>query len=227
MNRPNPKDAGKKIQKFVETVEALKSGTENYFVITKLTSIKSLYKDPADAAHFVFCLAERTLEKIVSKSCPSHLVPEEWERYKELIAQAVRTMKAHLEQPSEATYLALREFLPKTVAVQSPPERHAWGTMVRSIQSRDVLIIEDALRCILQPNAAADYAYKTARDYTERYNSRYGTGLIPESVPMLEDIIRFWSERCGLEGHRSVSSELEETKRSKNAPQALVLIIQN
>lgn len=31
-----------------------------------------------------------------------------------------------------------------------------------------------------------------ARAYTEEYNPSYGTGLIPESIPMFNDIISFW-----------------------------------
>ena len=33
-----------------------------------------------------------------------------------------------------------------------------------------------------------------ARQYAERYNSRYPTGLIPESAPMVEDIADFWCQ---------------------------------
>jgi hypothetical protein len=51
-----------------------------------------------------------------------------------------------------------------------------------------------ALSCLLQPTASADWGYHLARQYAERYNSRYGTGLIPESAPMVEDIADFWCQ---------------------------------
>ena len=60
------------------------------------------------------------------------------------------------------------------------------------IHSREVLVAETALECILNPFASSDLGYLLARWYAERYNSRYGTGLIPESAPMMEDIAEFW-----------------------------------
>jgi hypothetical protein len=68
-----------------------------------------------------------------------------------------------------------------------------WGHPLRTIHSNEVLTIEDALLCITQPWAAPYWAYQTAKDYAERYNPRYGTGLIPESLPLLDDIIAFWT----------------------------------
>src|SRR5262245_37314020 len=68
-----------------------------------------------------------------------------------------------------------------------------WGP-VRIIHSTEVLLIEYALSCLLQPTASAAWGYHLARQYAERYNSRYGTGLIPESAPMVEDIADFWCQ---------------------------------
>jgi hypothetical protein len=48
------------------------------------------------------------------------------------------------------------------------------------------------LECILNPFASSDLGYLLARRYAERYNSRYGTGLIPESAPRMEDIAESW-----------------------------------
>ena len=36
--------------------------------------------------------------------------------------------------------------------------------------------------------------YELARNYAERYDSRYGTGLSPQSAPFVEDIANFWCE---------------------------------
>ena len=62
------------------------------------------------------------------------------------------------------------------------------------IHSTEVLLIEYALSCLLQPAASADWGYHLARQYAERYNSRYGTGLIPESAPLVEYIADFWCQ---------------------------------
>jgi hypothetical protein len=34
---------------------------------------------------------------------------------------------------------------------------------------------------------------QAARHYAERYNPRYGTGLIPESASAVDDIAAFWA----------------------------------
>jgi hypothetical protein len=49
------------------------------------------------------------------------------------------------------------------------------------------------------PEDAGFWAYHAARAYAERYDPQYGTGLIPESAPMMEEIVRFWSEYYGVE----------------------------
>ena len=71
---------------------------------------------------------------------------------------------------------------------------------VRLIRSTELLLIEDALRCFIavdDPVQAGEWAYQTARVYTERYNPAYGTGLLRESAPFLADIVRFWSGNDG------------------------------
>jgi hypothetical protein len=50
------------------------------------------------------------------------------------------------------------------------------------------------LSYLLQPTVSADWGYRLARQYAERYNSRYGTGLILESAPLVEDIADFWCQ---------------------------------
>ena len=53
------------------------------------------------------------------------------------------------------------------------------------------MIIEEALACFLNPDDPRK-AYDLARSYAEKYNSSYGSGLIPESLAYLRDIIYFW-----------------------------------
>jgi hypothetical protein len=75
-----------------------------------------------------------------------------------------------------------------------------WG-VVRVIQNRQVLVMENSLRCVLSWSAeeAGYWAYHAARDYAERYDPRYGTGLIPKSAPMVKAIVEFWHEYYGVE----------------------------
>jgi hypothetical protein len=52
--------------------------------------------------------------------------------------------------------------------------------------------VETALECVLRPSVSQVLAYELARQYSERHDARCGSGLIPESAPMVEDIAEFW-----------------------------------
>ena len=56
--------------------------------------------------------------------------------------------------------------------------------LVRLIHSRDLLVVEKALRCFVSPDEASYWVYHTARQYAERYGPHYGTGFIPSSAPL-------------------------------------------
>src|SRR3972149_9645294 len=178
------------IRKLIETATALRNKTDTYFSITRLTSLKSLCKEPAVAAQFVFYLSECTLARVQDAPCPKYTKPADWLHYQTLIAEAVAVMKRYLRRPTEKNLSALRQMRMKVEPVQTYTGREIWGHPIRSIHSREVLVIEDALRCMIEPEVAPFWAYQTARDYTEEYNPRYGTGLIPESVSLLEDLLR-------------------------------------
>jgi len=77
------------------------------------------------------------------------------------------------------------------------------------------------------------WAYRVARQYAERYDSRYGVGLIPASAPAVEDIGSFWQRYYsgkGLAGGRgsvkepivSHAIELPDEVYEKTAAQAHV-----
>jgi len=198
----------KRIRTLMEMTAALKEGRSTHFSITRLTSIKSLCQSPPVAAQFAVYLAERTWAKVNAGTGPQHLTPAEWSQHQALLAQALPRMKNHLQRPTEKTRSALREILPEIEQVQSFTGQYCWGSPIRSIHNRDVLVIEDAVNCLLSPQEASHWAYITARDYTERYNPRYGTGLVPESVPLLEDLLQFWTRPGEEPGGSTVSRGL-------------------
>ena len=45
--------------------------------------------------------------------------------------------------------------------------------------------------------AGRSRAYQAARDYAEKYDQQYGTGLIPISAPLVAHIAELWLERYG------------------------------
>lgn len=184
----------RKIKKLEEALHALKEGQETCFSITKLTSIKTLCKSPDTAVQFALYLSKLTSKKVDSSSCPKYTDPKEWEKYKKIIKRSLKLMHEFIKEPEEKNISSLRELLEKVQAVQNKTRSGPYGSVIRTIHSTDVLVIEDSIRCMLYTDDAPYWAYKLARDYTEKYNSSHGTGLIPESILMLEDIILFWKK---------------------------------
>ena len=66
----------------------------------------------------------------------------------------------------------------------------------------ELLVVETALECVLSPWASSELGYVIARQYAERYDSRYGNGLIPASAPLVEDIAEFWGRHLLGRGWR-------------------------
>lgn len=197
IQHPIPKGNKTKIAKLAVAAQSLASGQETYLSITKLTSLKSLCREPEVANQFVFFLAHRTQARMEAALRPKHTGEADWGLYQTLIAEAVTIMSQYLANPLPANLLALRQLKNKVSAVQNEYKTVGWNT-VRLINSRDVLLIEYALECMVSPDLAAEYAYRVGRAYAERYEPHYGTGLIPASAPLLADIVQFWHQYYDL-----------------------------
>ena len=207
------------IRKLEETVEALRAKNATYFPIMRLTGLKRLSADPDMAARFVFHLAGCVHRKVRGAPPARYTKLADWKRYQAVIAKAMSLMRKHLKVPGAETLEPLYDIRVQAEEVQGYTGRRIWGSAIRSIHSRDVLVIEDALNGILQPESSAYWAYKTARDYAERYNSRYGTGLVLESIPALEDILRFWRQH--EPSVKPVAAPSDHPHRPKNKRRAV------
>ena len=180
-----------KIRQLATMARALREGAS--FNMTRLTTLKSLCEDATATARFAVHLAQLTHKKMQEQRRPSHLNAQKWEYYKQVVAEAIRQMQRYMEEPNEENADLVRAWLLDVRKLQDRYEHQAWGP-VRIIDSTEVMLIEYALSCLLQPTVSADWGYRLARQYAERYDSRYGTGLIPESAPMVEDIADFWCQ---------------------------------
>jgi hypothetical protein len=189
----------KKIQTLVQIAEDLRHG--KHFEITRLTILKGLCSDPKAAAQFALHLAKKTQQAMKARGCPRYTEPEDWQQYRRLVGSAVRRMTSYLKKQTKQAESSLYELLSEIQDVQNEYDRQRWGP-VRIIHSREVLMAETALECVLNPWASSDRGYLLARRYAERYNSRYGTGLIPESATMVEDIAEFWGRSFSGRGWR-------------------------
>jgi hypothetical protein len=171
------KSVATKLKKLALLAQELRGG--EHFQITRLTVLKSWCEDPVAAGRFTLHLAERSKGRAAKK-------------FKPLIANALRQLKKHLAtregQAPELLWEALRELEDS----QNETRDTRWGR-VRTIHCREALLAEHALRCVACPQESAHWGYQAARQYAERYNCRYGTGLIPESAAAVEEIVAFWA----------------------------------
>lgn len=180
-----------RVRKLARIARELSQGAD--FSITRLTTLKSLCEDPEVAAHFAVYLASHTSQRVDSIPPPRHLSKTEWKAHNELVERAVERLGSYVERPSDPEREALRELLGELENVNDEYRSIPYGT-AREIRDRHVLIVEDAVQCVLSPYSAPSRAYRLARDYTELYDPRYGTGLVPESAPLVMDIVDFWCE---------------------------------
>jgi hypothetical protein len=182
------------VRKLARIATELQQGES--FSITRLTMLKRLCADPGAAARFALHLTERTHERMQQSTLPSHLTPERWESFKQQVAAGVECLSHHLSQPTPETLSALRVARSALKASQNQYQKQAWGP-VRIIESREALLVEVAISCVLMPQQSADWGYRLARNYAERYAPRYGSGLIPDSAPYVEEIAAFWRHELG------------------------------
>ena len=165
-----------------------------WFNITRLTTLKSFCADSDAATRFAVFLAQQAQATLAEKPRPEHIPEERWATYRRLTAEALRAMDRYLEARTEAGSRELADLRRALEQLQNQHQSIPFG-VARVIENQQALIVETALRIVLAPANAAEWGYQLARMYAERYDSRYGTGLIPDSAQAVETIVDFWC-RC-------------------------------
>lgn len=181
------KETVKRVRKLAEIAPALRQGKD--FPVTRLTTIKSLCGEPRAAAAFALFLAQRVQSKMRQEQRP--------ERYRKLVDRAVKELKPYLTDPTEERKERLSSLCREMEGEQNEYQKIGWN-MVRMLKSRELVVVEECLKTVLRVYEAPIWAYQAAKDYAERYDARYGTGLIPSSAPMVEEIAGFWREYHGI-----------------------------
>ncbi len=187
MPQPPSPQIVKKVKKLSEIAEELRQGKD--FPITRLTTLKSLCDEPEAAAAFALFLAQRIQDKMRQQKSP--------ERYRELVDRAVKELKLYVTDPTEERKERLASLCREIEAEQNEYKKIEWN-MVRMLKSSDLVVVEESLKSVLRSYEAPIWAYQAAKDYAERYDARYGTGLLPSSAPMVEEIARFWRVYFGI-----------------------------
>ncbi len=178
MNKQFSKEDSRRLQKLEESLRELKNGTQTYYPITKLTSIKSLCKNQLVLRLYCIYLSVQVLKH------PGKLPID-------VSKKKVKLIINNLGNRSIGTDEA-RGLLYKIRNCQNHTKTIGWNT-VRIIDSNETLVLEHLLQALLSPmDIAPKYAYDATRTYVEMYNAHYGTGLIVDSIPMFEKVIKFW-----------------------------------
>ena len=186
---PVPRAVVEKVRKFAEIAEALRRGER--FEITRLTTLKGLCKDPGAARSFALFLAVHARRRAEEKKAP--------ERVKDLMDRAITEMESYLDDPTKERKERLYDLLREIEGEQNEHKRISWG-QVRIVHSMELVVVENALKSVLRDHEAPAWLYQAARDYAERYDPRHGTGLIPASAPMMQEIADFWRDFYGIDG---------------------------
>lgn len=190
----SPTDS-KKIRVLESIINELSDG--QCFSITRLTRIKSLCKNPTVAAQFAVYLAQKTYQKSLSKSIPINLEKAEWETHNELVKTVVTFLEGYIKRPSEQKNKKLWNFLNQLESINNKYQKIGWND-VRIVRNYGVLIVEEALYCLLRPKEASFWAYQVTSDYVRHHNSYSGTDLGSDSVTSLKEIVDFWHNFYGI-----------------------------
>jgi len=199
-----------KIRKLAELAIEVQTMKGFAISITRLTSLKSLCSESKITAQFALHIAKLIYNKMLNTSQPT--------QYKDLAVKVVEQLEKYVETGIEEDKLILRQQLSELKALQNKHRNASWGIVVRIIEHWDLLIIENALECVLARGDFGYFAYRLAKDYSEGYEPRYGTGLIPSSAPKLENIVNFF---CQYYFNQPMKEWLEFINRENEKKKAL------
>lgn len=173
----------KRVRTLANIANQLREGAS--FSITRLTTIKTLCANPGDAENFALHVASQVGRQLHAKK------RRNTERFILAVDHAVTAMRRHLSKPNPEDVQTLHARLFELRSLQDEYKENRWGP-IRLIHCVPALVVEHALRCMLAPTEAPQWAYEMARCYAERSDPQFSTGLIPASAPMVEDIAAFW-----------------------------------
>jgi repressor LexA len=214
MNTSTPHADALKARKLVQLAADLRQGKD--FSITRLTMLKSLAGNTDLAHRFALYVAQKTKERMGQ----DHKTRTS-EEHEHLMDQALSAITAWMARPTRAGENRLRVLRDQMRDEQNEHRKVHWAS-VRIIHDRNLLLFEYALESLLCPEDQNGLrAYQLARHYAERYDSRYGTGLIPASAQFMQDIADFWVKAVpGTDGTALLGRRPKEKAMKKEAQKA-------
>ena len=184
----------KEVKKRVQKLEQLESELQNFhgwaIQITRLTVIKYLCKDNHALCGFALFISEKVEPKIEYREETEHIedeIEEALHLMQTIYMYNTGTSEFEIKEDDRSQ---LRDLQREIGRIQNKVKKIGWN-YVRTITDMKILMIEEAIDCFLN-NDDPKTGYTLARTYTEKYEPGYGTGLIPESLDYLMDIINYW-----------------------------------
>lgn len=205
-NFNSTKEISNKIEKLIQIEEDL-IREKTSFNITRLLVLKSLCKDYKAKCHFGRYLTEITFtnEKLKKgKKNDQELFRKPLEIMNEILEDKDDRKEFKISKKAKDN---LYDELMKLRTLQSQGRRGPFGAWIRYINNWNLLILENGIECFLQKEDLK-IGYEIARSYVQKYDSRYGTGLIPASLPFLKNVTIFWKEY-----YKDLLSNIEKPKR--------------
>jgi len=187
MPQPPSPQIVKKVKKLSEIAEALRQG--KVFHVTRLATIKGLCGEPEAAAAFALFLAQKIQKKMRQKKYP--------QQFRELVDRFIKELTPYLADPTEEGKARLASLCREMSSAQKEYKKIGWN-VGRLLKYRDLVLVEECVRSVLSGSEAPFWAYHASKDYVVRFDARYGSGLIPNSAPMVEEIAGFFLEYYGI-----------------------------
>lgn len=186
--------------------------------VTRLTVLKSLCQQQDVANRFVTYLARQTHERLERGESRSRRPTGATDTaHREMMSQALTDMEAWQRKPSEERRRSMSNLLVRMRAEQNEHKNIPFGAM-RLITDWELMLFEHALRCHLNPpHEAGTHVYQMARDYAERYDPSCGTGLIPASAPLIQDIADFWRNELAITEENIATPDRDNRSRGKES----------
>ncbi|MCL2934455.1 MAG: hypothetical protein MGG11_20080 [Trichodesmium sp. MAG_R03] len=188
----NKKAIANKIKKWLQVIGQLNNGNFILAIPTnRLRSIKSLIHNQTTAEQFALHVTQKVQQKMYETERYKEFPPQEWLTHLSFVSDAIAKMEGYLADPTDEKKQSLWELLIKINSLQSDHYFKIHWKTISCVCSGYLLKLDYALRCFVEQDCPY-WAYKLARVYVGCYEPRYGSGLIPSSIPMLIEVAEFW-----------------------------------
>jgi len=191
VNKKTVREIKKRVDKLKKLEEELKNLSNRWAIdITRLTIIKYLCRDPLAMIAYAYFLANKISPLIEYKEKEVPL--------KKIVEESIALMKKILDKSFQQEQLLFEETDKKQLwnlcyqlqRSQNTVEKRGWNH-IRVITNWRIMMIEQTLECFIH-HENPKKGYELSKYYTEKYDSSYGTGLIPKSLEYLQDVVHFW-----------------------------------